>query len=124
MLDFRLQLLEDSGQIQKNTALHLKKLIAFLEDQTGLKLEESNAAMLITHFAIALERAAKKESIGPMDESACTQIQSSPFYSRAQDLLDQWLSDETLPEMPINEKDFLLLHLCVLLDTSSTKNNI
>lgn len=116
MLDFRLQLLKDSGQITEATCQRIRDLILFLEKRTGLKLNEDNAAMLVTHFSIALERAASGENVNPMEDTTRLQISSSSRYPMATALLDEWLKGEGVPGIHENERDFLLLHLCVLLE--------
>lgn len=120
MLDFRLQLLMDSGQIGEATFARIRDLIVFLEKRMGIELSEENAAMLVTHFAIALERAYRRENVNAMEESTRSQIQASPRYSTALTLLDEWLAGEGMPEIHENERDFLLLHLCVLLENLKT----
>ncbi len=125
MLDFRLQLLKDSGQIGAATEAQVKALILYLEERTGIALNEENAAMLVTHFSIALERGSRNEEVGAMEDLTRVQVRESPHYLRATSLLDDWLSDEALalPALSHNERDFLLLHLCVLLGSGNSSND-
>lgn len=116
MLHFRLQLLKDSGQITETTCARIRDLVLFLEKRTGIVLNEDNAAMLVTHFAIALERASRGENVNPMEEMTRLQVRSSAGYASAISLLDEWLKDGSMPGIHENERDFLLLHLCVLLE--------
>ncbi|MDR1977590.1 MAG: hypothetical protein LBQ42_02535 [Synergistaceae bacterium] len=116
MLNFRVQLLRDSGQIGDATAAQVKNLIRFLEESTGTALTEDNAAMLVTHFAVAVERAYRGESVNAMENVTRFQVTASPDYPRAESLLDAWLKAENVPFVHENERDFLLLHLCVFLE--------
>ena len=116
LLDFRLQLLKDSGQIGDATFERVRDLVLFLEKRTGHELTEENAAMLVTHFSIAVERAYRKENVNAMEDATRMQIESSPRYPTAMALLDEWRSGADLPDIHENERDFLLLHLCVLLE--------
>ena len=120
MLDFRLQLLKDSGQIGETAFARMQELILFLEKRTGIVLTEENAAMLVTHFSIALERAYRGENVNAMEETTRSQIRAGARYALASSLLDEWLAGEGMPQIHENERDFMLLHLCVLLEALGT----
>ncbi|MDR3265767.1 MAG: hypothetical protein LBT15_07140 [Synergistaceae bacterium] len=51
----------------------------FPEERTGADLNEDNAAILVTHFAVAAERACCGEGVGAMaEEAACEYRPRSP----------------------------------------------
>lgn len=122
MLNFRLRLLKDSGQIGEKTFEQLNRFVPFLEERTGIVLTEDNAAMLITHFAIALERACRDEPVNAMEKGTLSQVTASHCYPQAESLLEAWTNSDNLPVFHDNERDFLLLHLCVLLASPKPQN--
>ncbi|MDR1874272.1 MAG: hypothetical protein LBQ90_04560 [Synergistaceae bacterium] len=114
-MDFRLCLLKESGQIGDAVFEQVRGLVRFLEKCTGAELNEDNSAMLVTHFAVAAERLRRGEDVGAMEDTARRQVLASPSCERAAFLLDDWLAELNVLDAG-NERDFLLLHLCVFLE--------
>jgi hypothetical protein len=121
VMDFRLRLLKESGQIGEETFLLMRGLVRMLEERTRQEMNEDNSAMLVTHFAIAAERLRHGENVGAMEEAIRAQVLSSPHHEYAVSLLNEWLRELNVTDAG-NERDFLLLHLCIFLANLTMKN--
>lgn len=110
----RLELLQVSGTISKETCKLVQQLIIKTREQRKITLTEENAAALVTHMAMARDRILKGEIAAPIDAAIMEEIKGSPDYEKATAIVKEW--DELLGIVfPEAEKGYLLLHLCTLL---------
>lgn len=110
----RVALLQSSGQITKAERLQLDKLLTELRDAWSIPLEDETAVSLVTHLALAGARVNRQETVAPLEAALVAEVHRSAFYERSQAMLDRI---ETLLQVsfPTEEKGYLLLHLCNLL---------
>ena len=73
----------------------------------------SEAAMFITHLAMAGQRILEGKEEKPLDGQILESVKQEPAYSKALDFLTYMLNQTDL-EFPDTEKDFLTVHLCNL----------
>ena len=112
-LSFRLGLLKDGGQIDQETYEKLLKVPEIVKDRWGIELLEENGAMLITHMSAALMRVKRGEAVSPMEEEIILQLRGEKDYESSQCLL-RILEEELEINLPEEEKEFIIMHLCTL----------
>jgi transcriptional regulatory protein LevR len=117
----RLELLQTTGTISKETCVLVERLIEETKTRWGLTLTEENAAALVTHVAMARDRILKGDIAAALDPAILAEIKESPAYERAEAIVTDWnnLLDNLLPEA---ERGYLLLHLCTLLVQEENKD--
>jgi transcriptional regulatory protein LevR len=114
-LELRLTLLRDGGQISLKTYQGISDAIDWFSEKHAIILTEENAAMFVTHLAIALERVSKAEPVAALDAMLLAEIVQNPHYADAQALATglEKLWGVSFPE---SELGFIWLHLCTLLN--------
>lgn len=117
----RLELLQTTGTISKETCVLVERLIEETKTRWGLTLTEESAAALVTHVAMARDRILKGDIAAALDPAILAEIKESPAYERAEAIVTDWnnLLDNLLPEA---ERGYLLLHLCTLLVQEENKD--
>jgi transcriptional regulatory protein LevR len=117
----RLELLQTTGTISKETCVLVERLIEETKTRWGLTLTEENAAALVTHVAMARDRILQGKIADALDPAILAEIKESPAYERAEAIVTDWnnLLDNLLPEA---ERGYLLLHLCTLLVQEENKD--
>jgi transcriptional regulatory protein LevR len=118
-LDNRLVLLKDSGQIDEEVFDKTLKVIDLFQSELNIILTEENGAMLITHFSIAFQRMKNKKNIDNVDEETALQVRKDKNYIAAEKIIKEV---EKIINIDIceNEKIFLALHVCALLENDNT----
>jgi len=112
-LDVRLDILRGSNQIDDEVYCNLKDIIEMVKNKHDIKLNEENAAMLMTHLSVAIMRIKNKDIVKAVDEDIFEEIRSSEYYA----LSNEWIKDmeEVIHRsIPENEKGFIVMHLCTL----------
>lgn len=107
----RFQILLASGVIRQDTFDRTEKVRTMLEKQLapGDTLE-----MLLTHYAMALERQCRQEDIPPISESVITEVMQDPRYQEARRLLER-IETETQSSFPVPEQQYMIVHLVNLM---------
>ena len=103
----RFLILKDSHMICDDTFQKVKRAETFLLQryQSGELLD-----MLLTHFAIAMERVHKKEQLGAIGDTVLQELTSHEEYSQCLEVLEQ-LYQVTYMTLPKEEEPYILLHL-------------
>jgi len=114
-LELRLTILRDGGQISQETCSHISDAIAWMGAKRHMALTEDNAAMFVTHMAVALERVCKGVPVAPLEAILLTEIMRSQHYHEAQAIAAE-LEKLWGISFPDSELGFIWLHLCTLLD--------
>lgn len=114
-LDIRLNILKDSNQISQDTYEKVIHTIAMFKDKYEISLNEENGAMLITHLSCALERIKKGDELEKLEEFLVEQVKGNGNYKKAQAILSN-IEDTIKIDMPMEEKNFMLMHICTLLE--------
>ncbi len=112
----RLDILKSAGQISEVTYDQVERVIRHFQDNHQIVINEENGAMLITHLCIALSRIEKGEKINEIDEESFKDVRKNIHFKKAEDVLKDI---ETIlgREMPIEERGYMMMHLCVLFGT-------
>lgn len=118
----RLSILEDAGEINENIKASILDFTDDLEREYNLELNEDNAAMFITHLAMALARIKNGEKINEIDKSSLTEIKQNPVYNDLPKFYRKF--EEKLQfKIPDSEKGFIALHVCTLISKLSVKED-
>lgn len=112
MLRNRMRLLKDSNVISESNFEYMNEVIDYLEKGN---YENNKLEMLVTHLAMGIQRVIDNDELDGPDDFIWEEIQNAPSYEHAMQMLDVLLSNAPC-ELPDNERKFLLLHLCNLLD--------
>lgn len=113
-LTIRLNILRDAGQITEKTYNQILKVIALFKEKLGIELKEENGAMFITHLSSALTRIEENKLVENIDEFIFEQVKSDINYKRAVEVTNYL--EEILGELPRQERDFIEMHICTLLN--------
>lgn len=112
-LDYRLQILRDSGQLSEGNYILLLKIISMFDRKWGIKLTEENGSMFITHLSVALGRIEKGEKIDAVEENIYQEIAGNKNYDKCLGAIKD-VEEELKIRIPENEKGFLMIYLCTL----------
>lgn len=112
-LDFRLNILKEAGQLSENGYRIINDIIKIFYTKWDIRLDEENGAMLITHLVTALKRIENNESVDKLDGFLMQQLYGSRYYAEAEKILGELNKLLVFPE---NERGYILLHLCTLLE--------
>lgn len=118
----RLNILKDAGEISEDIRTSIIDFADNLEREYCLELNEDNAAMLITHLAMALARIKKGEKINEIDELSLTEIKQTPVYNDLPKFFKK-IEEKLQLKIPDSEKGFIALHVCTLVSKLSVKED-
>ena len=113
MLQQRLAILLAAGEIDEPIREAVVAFGAAREGKFGLELGEENAAMFVTHLAMALARIRRGEEVEGLDEAALAELAEMPAY-RELPALYQGLERRLRIVIPETEQNYITLHACVL----------
>lgn len=119
-LDMRLDILKQANQIDEDIYSKLKAVIKMIDSKYGIKLNEENGAMLITHLSVALMRIKNQQLANNADEEIFNEIKCSEFFNMSNEVIED-IQNVIQMEIPECEKNFILMHLCTLFN--NMKNN-
>ena len=111
----RLEILNSSKAITDCTKDVMLNVIQMFSKKYGIELTEENGAMMITHLSMAIMRVKNNEPVRAIDEDVFKETLESEHIGKAH-LIYEDLSkvlDVTLPE---NEKKYMLVNICVILE--------
>lgn len=112
-LEQRIEMMEATGVISPATTQKLAHLRGLFAERFGIRLTEENAAGCITHFALALERLARGETVEPASDLVMEELRRHPDFETACYLTDHIL-DQVAP-LPEPERRYVLLHVITVL---------
>ncbi|TCL76506.1 PRD domain-containing protein [Hydrogenispora ethanolica] len=113
LLQQRLAILLAAGEIDEPIQGAVVAFAKALEERFGLELAEDNAAMFITHLAMALARICRGEAVAGLDEAALEELAGIPAYHELPELY-RGLERRLGIAIPEAEQNYITLHACVL----------
>jgi len=114
----RLDILKMSGQLSEEMYYKVLEIIEKFNENHNIVIHEKNGAMLITHLCIALSRIEKEEIVSKIEADIFAEVESNAFYAQSVKILEG--IEEVLGfKMPEEERGYMLMHLCVLLENES-----
>lgn len=115
MLKQRIEILRSGGVISGQTADFVNRVIDLIQRDYP-DVAADHAAMFTTHLAMAMERIEKGELVDKMDPFCWEQIRKTPEFPRAQELCARMMALCPV-ELPAVERDYIVLHICSMLET-------
>jgi transcriptional antiterminator len=112
----RLDMLQEAGQITPLARRLTELVLVELAEEFGLVFTEENAAMFVTHLAVALTRLNRREMEAPPSSLVDDEIRSR---TREREVMRRVMSEcEKLldREVPESEIAYMTVHLCAILD--------
>lgn len=114
----RLDILKMSGQLSEEMYHKVLEIIDRFNENHNIVIHEQNGAMLITHLCIALSRIEKEERVNKIEADIFAEVENNPFFTQSQEILEG--IEEVLGfTMPDEERGYMMMHLCVLLENES-----
>jgi transcriptional regulatory protein LevR len=111
----RLDLLRQSGQVDGDVAAFLAIWLVRTSASLGLEATERNFATLMTHTALAVQRARRGEAIEDWTADHTDELAGAPKATLAADQLVAEAYNELKLRLPRQERDFVALHLAAAL---------
>jgi transcriptional antiterminator len=114
-MDFtlRLGILRDAGQLSQENYDKIMEVIKYFDEEKGVKLLEENAAMFITHLSSALKRIDENNVVDEMDKEIRLTLELEPKYKEAVEVTKNL--ENILGNIPKSEFEFLVMHVCTLI---------
>jgi mannitol operon transcriptional antiterminator len=107
----RLDLLQRSGQVDSDVAAFVTTWLGRVSAALGFNVNDSDAGAFVTHTALALQRARRGEAIEKWSADHSAELADAPESVRAADRLVSEALDELGIRLPVQERDFVALHL-------------
>ncbi|SIR04806.1 PRD domain-containing protein [Alkalispirochaeta americana] len=114
-LDFRLGLLEQSGQMSSKVKENIEAIRTFFIDDAGIELIEENGSRFITHVVMALGRIEREEPVEALDDEAFEEFKESDVFEKATDMTDRLVGILSF-DIPESEIKYFIINICLILD--------
>ncbi len=117
-IQYRLDILKTSGQISEKTYDQVEKIILHFKNNHNIEITEENGAMLVTHLCITLSRIEKDQKVNKIEDDIFKDVINNRHYKTAEVAMKE--IDMILgSDMSIEERGYMLMHLCVLFENTS-----
>jgi hypothetical protein len=110
----RIATLKTSGVISDEVAGVSLKAVDWLKNN-HIDIESDNCQMFVTHLAMSLERIVAGESVEGLPQEMMEEVCSSKGYVAAMEFT-HYLEQLLGRQLPVEERDYILLHLAVLIE--------
>ncbi|MCX3066843.1 MULTISPECIES: PRD domain-containing protein [Cetobacterium] len=114
-LQTRLEILNVSGAITDCTKDVMLNVINMFNEKHNIELTEDNGAMMVTHLSMAITRVKNGEPVKTIDEEVFKETLESEHIERANLIYDD-LSEVLDVTLPDDEKKYMLVNICVILE--------
>lgn len=112
MLKDRIEILRNATIISDEVAEFVNRVIE--QELADLKVEESLLEMFTTHLAMATQRVCTNQDVETLDDALWKEVQQQANFKQANAWYDK-IADYAPCKYPEEEKQFLMMHLCNLL---------
>jgi transcriptional regulatory protein LevR len=116
-LEERLNILVSGNVISDEVKKAVLRVIGRFKDQWRIELNDGNGGRMVTHLAMALMRVKLNSEVNPLEEEQYGEFTSSEFFGQALAITDdlcQWVP----LELPKAEREYLVVNICLILDSS------
>lgn len=114
-LRVRLDILNGAGAICDKTKEVMNGVIDMFQENHGITLTEENGAMMVTHLSMAIMRVRKDEPVKSIDDEVFQETLESEHIGRAREIYGD-LEKILDVELPEDEKKYMLVNICVILE--------
>lgn len=118
MLKQRIDILEGANMISKEVSDYSKKVVDYLASVSNF--EQSKLEMFITHLAMGTQRIVDGEPVNELDVAIIDEVRNDQHYNDASKMYIDLTKDAPV-SFPDSEKDFIIMHLCNLLQQETTE---
>jgi transcriptional antiterminator len=115
----RLSLLQQSGQVDADVAEFMGDAVGELCRTLGRPLTDEAAGALVTHTALALQRARAGQSVTEWEVDHSEELAAYPRALAAAAAFVQRAGDQLGLRLPEQEEQFMALHLAAIEDEAS-----
>lgn len=119
MLKQRIQILYHGNVISKEVAEFVEYTIDVMKEQLP-ELCEEKSEMFTTHLAMAAQRICEGKIAEALDDGIWKEVTSSEQFQRANEFYEKIILKPVV-DFPESEKQYLLLHICNILNENETK---
>ncbi len=112
-LSIRLNIFKDSGMLSEENYHKVINVINYFDEVINIKLVEENSAMFITHLCAALGRIDKNQIVSEIDIEILESLKLEENYNKSMHIVKDL--KEAIGEIPGEEVDYLVMHICTLL---------
>lgn len=110
----RLNILLENNVITEEVYNNINKVINKLKDKFNIEITEENGGMFITHLSMALARREKGETVNRIEKTIFKEIKNDVNYQKALEIVNY--IEEVIDNLPIEEREFIEMHICTLLN--------
>ncbi|GAA0182255.1 PRD domain-containing protein [Clostridium sediminicola] len=114
LLKERLEILKGAEQIGEDIKNAVIDFAEDFEKKYSLTMTEENAAMLITHLAMALARIKKGEKVDEPNEFVLNEVKQTEIYDELPEFYEK-IEGKLNLSIPDSEKGFIAIHVCTLM---------
>ena len=114
-LQTRLEILNSSKAITDCTKDVMLNVIQMFSKKYEIELTEENGAMMVTHLSMAIMRVKNNEPVKAIDEDVFKETLESEHIEKAHFIYED-LSKVLDVALPENEKKYMLVNICVILE--------
>lgn len=119
-ITYRLDILKSAGQISEASYDKVIEIIRHFNENHLIEISEENGAMLITHLCIALSRIEKEEKINRIEDEIFEDVRKNEYFDKSEQTMRE-IEHILGREMPLEEKGYMMMHLCVLFEKNGSK---
>lgn len=115
-LQMRLDILNNSGAICNSTKEVMINVIDMFKEKHDIELTEDNGSMMVTHLSMAIMRVKTNQPVNGINEEVYQETLTSEYFSKA-NLIYEDLAEVLDVVLPSDEKKYMLVNICVILDS-------
>lgn len=115
-METRLTILKDSKMISE--AVSEQILAVYTTLLPAYRLGDETSHTFLTHLAMAMMRLETGEAIQPLDNQIKAELECNAYFDESQVLVGK-IMDTLATHLPLNELDYLYVHLCAMLERVS-----
>lgn len=116
VFDERLGILRDGNVISAEVESLVKRAISRLEERWKIMLTEEAGGRMVTHLAMALMRIKRHENIPAPETDVMNEFRGMDAFFLSETIVND-LIEWTPMELPDSEKKYMIVNLCLLLDS-------
>jgi len=118
VFDERLGILRSGNVISESVENLVRRVIFRLSDRWRINLTEESGGRIVTHLAMALMRIEKGEKIPPPQADLLDEFREIAVFPDSVEIVEDLIGWTPL-DLPESEKSYLIVNVCLILDTEN-----